>query len=236
MFVKKAGNIALLLKIGSAALSSRSTRKFYDRIAPVYDRMFVSHKIHCDTILKILDQSYAKKNRKISLLDLGCGTGLVSILASDRGFKVTGLDISFCSLRLLKKSRPQLAAIQAEAAVIPAADHSFDAVVCLGALRHFHCIEAVIAETSRVLTRDGIFIAGYFPPDAAGLIAIRQNILTTPLIRGYHRLTGTLGYLDRIDQSLEVEIEQQTARNFKTVYRENSGATKHLLVARHPLP
>lgn len=123
----------LLLQVAWAALKSRSNQDFYDEIAPVYDKVFYGHRVHAETIARELSGLYAGKEEETLVLDLGCGTGMLSRLLAERGFRVIGLDVSFHSLRILNK-RKQLPVLQGDAERLPFTDGCLQCVVCLGQL------------------------------------------------------------------------------------------------------
>ena len=223
------------LKVVWAALSSRSNQNFYDRISPIYDEVFVDHRVHAETIMDILNEIYAGREEETLVLDLGCGTGMLSKMLAEKGYKVVGLDISFSSLGIYRQHNPQFNAIQADANFLPISDGSFHVVVCLGVWRHFPDVQKVLNEVSRVLTRDGTFIVGYFPPAIAGAIHVNQNWWGRSLLWLYQLLTRRLGYLDRADFSLEGETEDAAREQFKTVRKVASGSHKYLMLARYPL-
>lgn len=58
-------------------------------------------------------------DRPGDLLDLGCGTGSLSLLAAERGFRVTGVDLS---PRMTERARAKLAGTGAEVLTGDAAD------------------------------------------------------------------------------------------------------------------
>ena len=91
-------NWRLWFRVALAALSERSNQAFYDEIAPIYDQVFVNHRIHAETILDLLQEFGVDRDKAALVLDLGCGTGLLSTLLADQGLQVIGLDISFQSL------------------------------------------------------------------------------------------------------------------------------------------
>jgi len=225
----------LWIKVIWSALSSRSNQDFYDRISPIYDEVFVDHRIHAETILEVLNDIYSDQEQETLVLDLGCGTGMLGTMLTDKGYKVIGLDISFKSLCVLRKHISRFSVIQADANFLPISDDSFSTVVCLGVWRHFPDVQKVINEVSRILTNDGVFIVGYFPPDIAGAIHVKQNRWGRLLIWLYQAVTQKLGYLDRVDYLLEKKTEEVAKKQFKTTRKIVSGLDQRLLFARYPL-
>jgi len=163
-------SIRLWGKVLVAALSSKSNREFYDRISPVYDQCFVAHKLHANNMVKILLERYKGREKNTLVLDLGCGTGLLSKILVSKGFDVLGIDMSLESLRLLQQRESRINTIQADATLLPFTNGSCHAVVSLGAWRHFSDIQQVIAEITRILKHDGLLIIGYFPPAIGGVV------------------------------------------------------------------
>ena len=225
----------LWYKIIWTALTSRSIESLYDRISPLYDEIFTFHRAHAESILNIVNELYSDKKEQILLLDLGCGTGMLSKMLAEEGFKVIGMDISYSSLSLLKKQAPFVNAIQADANDLPFLMGTFPVVVSLGAWRHFADIAKALDEVSRVLNNNGIFIVGYFPADLAGAIPIKQNGWGKALIYLYQMVLKRLGYLDRVDFALEEETRYLASKKFKSVSNIESGLDKHLLVLKYPL-
>lgn len=103
-----------------------------------------------------------------NILDLGCGVGRDGIVLADRGFTVTGTDISQRALEHLKnkiQSIPfSLNAIQADARLLPFPGNTFDGIYCFGLLHEFvgttasSDVAAVINETARLLKPGGILV------------------------------------------------------------------------------
>ena len=172
---------------------------------------------------------------KEMVLDLGCGTGLLSKILYREGFNVVALDISYLSLCKLKEHYSRTKVIHADANYLPFPDSSFKAVVCLGVWRHFPDFQKVLKQISRILSTDGVFIVGYFPPAIGGSIHVKHNILGNLIISLYHNFTQKLGYQDRADFLLEAETEKAFKKYFKKVTSMASGSNKHLLFARYPI-
>ena len=77
----------------------------YDLIAPIYDRVNgdVDYSEWADFIEKIVKKEYKKGNPEL-VLDLGCGTGRMSIELAKRGYDMTGVDYSVEMLDIARES------------------------------------------------------------------------------------------------------------------------------------
>jgi ubiquinone/menaquinone biosynthesis C-methylase UbiE len=219
-------------KVLVAALCSKSNREFYDRISPIYDQCFVTHKLHADNMAKILLERFKGPEKNTMVLDLGCGTGLLSKVLASKGFNVLGIDISLESLRLLQQFESRISTIQADATRLPFTDGSCHAVVSLGAWRHFSDIRRVIAEVARILKDDGLLIVGYFPPAIGGVIQQGDSHWHQLLVRLYQFWIRKLGYLDHIDLSLEPITVDLAKGHFEQVSTVDSGEHWRLIIAR----
>ena len=224
----------LWMKVAWAAVRCRSNREFYDRIAPIYDELFVEHRIHALTIAQLLGSSFAGKEENTDVLDLGCGTGLLSRMLADRGYRVVGLDLSYESLRIFKSCNGRSAAVQADAEHLPFTGASFDSVVCLGTWRHFSNSQGVLNEVARALTRNGLFVIGYFPPAMAGAVHVGRGSVGRLLVSLYRLATRFLGYVDRADFELEEEAVASAKERFHTVRVIPSGKHSRVILATHP--
>jgi len=219
-------------KVLAAALCSKSNQEFYDRISPIYDQCFVTHKLHAGNMAEILLEDYKGREKNTVVLDLGCGTGLLSNILVSKGFDVLGMDISLESLRLLQQREPGINTVQADATLLPFTDGSCHAVVSLGAWRHFSDLRRVIAEVARILKDDGLLIIGYFPPAIGGVVQQGDSHWRQLLVRLYQSLIRKRGYVDHIDLSLEPMTISCAKDLFKKVGTVDSGECWRLIVAR----
>jgi ubiquinone/menaquinone biosynthesis C-methylase UbiE len=160
---------------------TRSTR--YDGLAEWYDRDFLGDAVASpttDAAARLLGDGPG------SLLDVGCGTGAHTIAFRDRGWSVTGVDVSVDMLRLARERG--LDVVEADAAALPFDDESFDAVVSLWTHTDVDDFGALLAEATRVLRRGGPFVYIGAHPCFVGPHA---RFMSTEEVRELHP-----GYLD----------------------------------------
>lgn len=140
----------------------------YDRMADTWwDEQGFLHAIRTmlnparvEYLRGVLDDTFG--DREISVLDIGCGGGLLAEeIASDRR-AVTGMDPSRRSVAVAREHA--LAAglsiryLVARGESVPFADASFDAVYCCDTLEHVDDLGAVVNEAVRVLAPGGPWI------------------------------------------------------------------------------
>ena len=105
---------------------------------------------------QILPLAAAELSGARRVLDVGCGEGQISRLASRLGADVVGIDPTWNCVRVAaERGGAQFA--MAEAAALPFADETFDAVVACLVFEHIREVDQAIAEVARVLQRGGRF-------------------------------------------------------------------------------
>lgn len=95
-------------------MSKRETGAAYDRFAEVYSRHW-AHEVP-PQLMAVVDRLLVPRVRAgARILDLCCGTGYTARRLTDRGFEVTGLDISKEMLSHARRDAPRARFIQADA-------------------------------------------------------------------------------------------------------------------------
>ena len=92
------------------------------------------------------------------VLDVGAGEGQVARLAARTGATVAGVDPTWAQLVVARQRAGGPAYARAEAAALPFAAGSFDAVVACLVFEHIEAPDAAIAEVARVLAPGGRFL------------------------------------------------------------------------------
>lgn len=105
------------------------------------------------------------------VLDVGCGTGVVTRLAADRvggDGEVTGLDVNPGMLEVARSAAPELGIewCQASAETMPLPDETFDVVLCQMSLQFVPDRPAALREMRRVLAPGGRLILNVPGPAA----------------------------------------------------------------------
>lgn len=92
----------------------------------------------------------------LRILDVGCGTGLMTAPWS-RTNTMVGVDFV---LTVLRVARRRLAAVCADAGILPVRDDCFDAVLSVGIVQHLDRAEglAALAEAARVVAPGGTIV------------------------------------------------------------------------------
>jgi predicted TPR repeat methyltransferase len=132
----------------------------YDQWAQRYDDDLTSWSYQAPGV--VAETVIARHPGAGSVLDVGCGTGLVGRALRERGFagRILGLDISQASLALAERGGAydslELADLQQRLAV---GDDRVDAVVCVGVMTYLPDVEAVWREFARVARPGGLVVA-----------------------------------------------------------------------------
>ncbi|SDM88288.1 NUDIX domain-containing protein [Streptomyces wuyuanensis] len=149
------------------------------------------------------------------VLDLGCGTGSLALLAAGQGHRVTAVDIS---PRMAEAARRKLAGTRAEVLTGPAerppvGDRRFDAVLVRHVLWALRDPEAALAHWTSLLRPGGrlVLVEGVW--DGSGLPAARLIAALGPLTRRieHERLSDVTGLWGRTVHGERYALVARTA-------------------------
>lgn len=139
---------------------SEATETFQlsDSAAETYERIFVP-ALFAEWAARLVDVAGISAGQRV--LDVACGTGIVARIAADRlggRGQVVGVDCNEGMLAVARRLRPELEWHRGDAADLPFAPASFDAVLCQAALMYFPDRVAALQEMRRVACGDGIVV------------------------------------------------------------------------------
>jgi SAM-dependent methyltransferase len=148
-------------------------------------------------------------------LDLGCGTGVITLALAERGFDVVGVDHSPDMLAIAKEKLERSSTagkhdlMTADVRALPLPSAEFDCVTCQGLLHHLDDIRPCIEELVRVLKPGGFFYVS------------EPCVNTTPLKRMganvWHRLRPPPPpHEDGIPESVEAPIDANDLQSVLT--------------------
>jgi 2-polyprenyl-3-methyl-5-hydroxy-6-metoxy-1,4-benzoquinol methylase len=137
----------------------RTVESGYDRMAEQY----LATKDPEDPLaLAALEDLASLLPTKAAVLDLGCGAGVpVTRWLADRGFAVTGVDVSTRQLELARRNVPEGTFLKADMSEVVFAPESFDAVVAFHSIIHLPRTEhpALLESIYRWLRPGGTLLA-----------------------------------------------------------------------------
>lgn len=114
-----------------------------------------------------------KKYQVKKVLDLGCGSGWLSIFISRYNFDVTGIDVAKPAIELgkawAKEDNSNVNFLVSDLLNLPFKERSFDAVICNSVLEHFRIDQArILFEKVHKVLIDKGFIFGCFDKVGSG--------------------------------------------------------------------
>jgi len=132
-------------------------RQVYTDYAGRYEKEFTGARKY--TAYKRLPRLLMRelKVQRARILDLGCGTGLSSLLFFGKGYEVTGIDITRAMIRLARRLPYAKLICQDLEKPLKVEDGYFDAVVMIGVMEHIDDPPALMKEVRKKLRRGGLF-------------------------------------------------------------------------------
>lgn len=113
-------------------MSEELVRKAYDKVAQEYDK----YRGEFDN-REQLEEFCNRLSRGSKVLDLGCGAGMpIDSFLVDKGFSVTGVDISSSMISLARKNVPSAEFIYRNMVDVDFPENSFDGVIAAYSIIH----------------------------------------------------------------------------------------------------
>jgi cyclopropane fatty-acyl-phospholipid synthase-like methyltransferase len=211
---------------------SDSNDNLYERagvadLRDFYQTKFVSDEVLDERYFKALDRFdirfartmwiYDNVRAGASVLDLGCGAGMLALLKR-KGVNLTGVDISAECSEAARRNGYDFT-ITSLLSNLPFADQTFDYVVSLDVIGHigFEEKDAVLAEVGRVLRPEGVTLHGIECTDHAARKSYEE--MTPDELRRFVDIDGHVG----------LEEEPEHARRFRRFFRHVAWEPRYAL-------
>ncbi len=177
--------------------------KFYDQIVSAYDELFPFNEKQEEFLINQLGKNVWDSN----ILDMGCGTGSLSISLARKGAMVRAFDFNEQMVAVAKGKKPRALNLKFQQgdmmklwALFPSV--VFDALVCFGNtlvhLNSFNDIHYVSHDAAFRLKKGGKFmfqIINYDRVVAKGVTALPTiDVVNYNLVRNYHQKPGVIGF------------------------------------------
>jgi ubiquinone/menaquinone biosynthesis C-methylase UbiE len=158
----------------------------------------------------VLANELGEDNSK-KILDVGTGTGFLSLIAAELGFSCTGIDFSKGMLAVAEKNAKErnldIQFLQGEIDKLPFKDQSFDVVMNRSVLWTLLYPEVAMKEWLRVLKNGGSLISFYSEGKMKGNYHYPQEIEEQLPLKGapvetVKKLFENVGFIDTVDRPL----------------------------------
>lgn len=142
---------------------------------PTYTRIADLKRL--DFIKKNLAESIPKSG---SVLDVGCGNGIISLQLGKEGYAVHGIDMSDKSIGNAKQKNPftNVTFSVMDAETMRASGQRYDAIVCSEVLEHLNQPGALLKQLLEILNDNGILLVTV--PNGKGP---RESLVTKPFLK-----------------------------------------------------
>jgi len=215
-------------------------RPFYDEWARLYD----AQPTPATAAERGIFLSFVSAKRTDVILEIGCGTGRITIPLAKKCKQLIGVDFSEKMLAIARKKSAGLDNIEFRrldaSKRLPFKNASFHKVVCPLAINHIYGIISLFEEVHRVLKSKGIFVFDNVNPDEdfaelshPDLLA--QRLLVQDGLLYEHTIDDTVHSLHRANfeiEKIKFTRYDKTIERFytKNGYRRNRGHTFGLIV------
>jgi len=173
-------------------------REGYDKIASQYDeyREPFNNEDELNEFMSLVKPGG-------HILDAGCGSGVVARALVDKGFQVTGIDISKKMLELAKDRVPEATFEVADMTALEFEDNSFDGIVSTYAVFHIPRAKhfSLFQDFHRILKKGSalLFSIGSKEIDATDGVWEWEEFQSVPMFWSYHPPTKTVELLESAD-------------------------------------
>jgi 2-polyprenyl-3-methyl-5-hydroxy-6-metoxy-1,4-benzoquinol methylase len=198
--------------------SQNKAEKFWDRTASNYDK---EEKKDKKTYLQIIERTKSYLKSADIVLDLGCGTGLVSNEISEYVKKIDAIDLSSKMIEIAKTKAEKRDIQNIEYSQATVFDDSlklasYDVILCFYIIHLLDDPQAVMRKIKELLKPDGI------------LISVTPCMGEKPIQRGVFSILSRIGIIPEISLFKRFDLERLFAiGSFSIIENECLSQTSH---------
>ncbi len=143
-------------------IRQKNERSFWDRMADQYDRN--TEKTYRSAYQESIDRTARQLSKSDRVLEIGCGTGIISLGISGHALSVTGVDISprmieMAKAKALSEKITNVDFQTYDGYSLPFGDNSFDRVLLFNLLHIVKEPDSILKESRRLLKPGGLLVS-----------------------------------------------------------------------------
>ncbi|KAL1612509.1 hypothetical protein SLS60_000736 [Paraconiothyrium brasiliense] len=144
-----------------AAKSKDESRQLYDQWAASYDADMQTYSFTAHRIVAEMVPKYLGTAADTTIVDAGCGSGLVGVTLQELGFKtIDGLDLSEGMLEVAERTGAyRKLKVTDLTQKLDIEDGTYDTLTCSGTFTHGHIGPEPLPEFMRIVKSGGVLIA-----------------------------------------------------------------------------
>ena len=167
---------------------SDKVKESYDKIAAAYHKKRQdkvtgawNYYLEYPAMMQAVENLVSGKD----ILDIGCGTGILSEELRKLGGTVTGVDISEEMLKIAGKEYPNIKFSVANTNSLPFPDASFDIAVSSLVMHYIQNLQPAFVEISRILRPNGQFLFSMHHPAQLTFTKTTKKVSNEPVFKPY---------------------------------------------------
>jgi 2-polyprenyl-3-methyl-5-hydroxy-6-metoxy-1,4-benzoquinol methylase len=194
---------------------------YYTNNCPRYHHAYL-----LSPLLEMLVNQESISQKKLRVLDLGCGNGSLSHAIAEHGCEVVGIDTSAPGIAISRQSFPQCQFIQADIYDLPDIDllHSFDVVLAIEVIEHLLYPKELAKTAKKCLKPGGRLILstpyhGYFKNLALAITGKMDNHFTVLWDNGHVKFFSVATITKLLEIEGYTDIEFRFAGRFPYLWK-----------------
>lgn len=205
------------MSIFSLHLLWRTDKRFWDHVSKRYDHQSKKRFMSYNKVVKHILTATSKES---NVLEIGCGTGIITVSVAPYVNHITGIDISDRMLEIAQKKAKTLnlrntTFLQSTVKNSNTKKHSYDTLLLINVLHLTENPEQILNEASQLLKPDGLIIA---TGDCFGEIHSFPQFLHV----SFFQLISFLGFIPKIKRYTRVSFRQLFEQQGYTIYEEET--------------